>query len=719
MSPLWTLDDEDYLGPNFQPQPGQIHVLVQLPEAALGIPSYKQSNNVAHDITIQESDDKAWLMELKDYQQRGKLIQDNCKEYCDAILSKVEEFYQLPDRMGKSQLAFALQGDRPYFYWPAIHITEGSQGMYLSFLSISNHFNDFVDLDRPKDKDENDILNTLSCMYQDDELWTYGFLRALLEYCSTANLEANGSMIRMIDKTPLHVAKCNLEDVRATIARMKSEKKKVPFFILDEMYTSSSGKNVAAFQRNVFRVCGLVVIIMGSDSEVTDLAVRTTASRTGETRWMAVVPRFPPYQIVVDEPEEETWRRVVQQYPVVEYIVEHSRGWFARKFTQEVLKIVKKKSDIQLKDLLDYAFIAIHRMVLYTKRKFDTEGAQMTAVSYANISTCDEQPAMKIRRLEVGSSAMHSHLANLVDESVSDISMAGNGFYNRSKGNSSRWEAKCCFPPIDQDVLLYLSVLGGHSRSAYVSKYDVHYSTKHVFEKTKRLSETSTAPSNDRKRFETMVAHAIFCSSRRQGVQGMSFDDFIACLAGEFQDEEWEKMPLTLVVEEETECGKEKMTREIAASDLLEGYTSCNLSTGNVIPFLAPPNAEWPEPILQTNDQGCNFGHLECALNRETCNVLVKNKEGTPLILCECKGQEAGIDSGTMNRMIKRISKEWVTWEIVAVFCRKAATSQLNWKYKSTGCVKINCENASVEWIFQPEDRKQLVLVMEIPNCSV
>ncbi|KAH9125445.1 hypothetical protein AeMF1_003935 [Aphanomyces euteiches] len=343
----------------------------------------------------------------------------------------------------------------------------------------------------------------------------------------------------------------------------------------------------------------------------------------------------------------------------------------------------------------------------------------MMAVSYANISTCDDQPAMKIRRLEFGSSAMHWHLANLVDESVRDISKAGNGFYNRSKGNLSPWEAKCCFPRIDQDVLLYLSVLGGHSRSAYASKFNVHNSTKHVFEKTKGLSETSTALSNDGKRFETMVAHAIFCSSRRQGVQGIAFDDFMSCLVGEFQDEEWEKMPLTLVVEEETACGNEKTTREIAASDLLEGYSSCNLSTGNVIPFLTPPNAKWPEPILQTNEQGCNFGHLEFAFNRETCNVLVKNQDGTPLLFCECNGQKAGIDTGTLNRMIKRISKEWATWEFVVVFCRKFATSQLNWKYKSTGCVKINCENASVEWIFQPDDRKQLVFVMEIPNCSV
>ncbi|CAK4253266.1 unnamed protein product [Aphanomyces euteiches] len=424
---------------------------------------------MAHDITVQERELGTSLIELKDYQRRGKLIQDNCKEYCDAILSKIEEFYQLSDRslpfisvngstgMGKSQLAFALQGDRPYFYWPAAQLTEFCQDMYLSFLSISNHFHDFVVLDRPTDKNENDILNTLSCMYKQDELWTYGFLRALLEYCSTANLEANGSMIRMVDATPLRVAKCNLKDVRATIARMKSKKKEVPFFILDEMHTSSSGKIMAAFQRNVFQ----------------------------EIRWMTAVSRFPPYQIVVDEPEEETWRRVVQQFPVVEYIVVHSSEWFARKFTQEVLKLVKKKSDIQLKDLLDYALFAIHQMVLYTKHKFDTEGAQMMAVSYANISTCDDQPAMKIRRLEFGSSAMHWHLANLVDESVSDISKAGNGFYNRSKANLSPWEAKCCFPRIDQDVLLYLSVLGGHSRSAYASKFNVHNSTKHVFEKTK------------------------------------------------------------------------------------------------------------------------------------------------------------------------------------------------------------------------------------------
>ncbi|CAK4528311.1 unnamed protein product [Aphanomyces euteiches] len=179
-------------------------------------------------------------------------------------------------------------------------------------------------------------------------------------------------------------------------------------------------------------------------------------------------------------------------------------------------------------------------------------------------------------------------------------------------------------------------------------------------------------------------------------------------------------MPLKLVVEEEN------TTREILASDLLQGYSSLveKLSVGNVIPFLAPPNAEWPESILQANEQGCNFGHLVRPDNKERCGVYVQNKGGVPLFFCECNYHDDSVDISKIQGIMKEMSKydNW-PWEMIFVFCRKFATFPSDWaaEYLSIGCVKINCKDVNVTWIHNPEDqnREQLVIVMEIPECNV
>ncbi|CAK4614916.1 unnamed protein product, partial [Aphanomyces euteiches] len=298
--------------------------------------------------------------------------------------------------------------------------------MYQSFASISRAFEKYVLLDDPAaTKDETLVLNSKLSFYQHGKFWTYGFLRALLDYCCRAKLE-NGRMIRMNEVT-LNVAKSSYLDVSKVIGSMKLQNKNVPFFILDEMSPLSSGKNLAAFQRNVFRVCGLVVVIMGTDSKVTNLIPQSQVSRGWEEHlWMAISPRFPSYQLVLGSEKEETWSLVIKRFPVVQYIVKTSRGWFARLFSERVLReCVKEQEEIQLNDLLDNAFDAIHLTILAKKPNFDAQHAQMVAVSYTNVRKYDQQPPKKKARLQVGTSGLHGHFANLIDESPTNIYSSG------------------------------------------------------------------------------------------------------------------------------------------------------------------------------------------------------------------------------------------------------------------------------------------------------
>ncbi|KAL7685559.1 hypothetical protein Plhal304r1_c030g0097661 [Plasmopara halstedii] len=52
--------------------------------------------------------------------------------------------------MGKSQLAFALGGRRPWYYWLATPVGSGSKRLCSNFTSISNAFAAVVEKDFPE-----------------------------------------------------------------------------------------------------------------------------------------------------------------------------------------------------------------------------------------------------------------------------------------------------------------------------------------------------------------------------------------------------------------------------------------------------------------------------------------------------------------------------------------------------------------------------------------
>ncbi|OWY92957.1 Crinkler (CRN) [Phytophthora megakarya] len=132
--------------------------------------------------------------------------------------------------------------------------------------------------------------------------------------------------------------------------------KPLPFFILDEMTTnahmSEAGKILAAFQRNVFRVCGLIVDAMGTDASVTSLVEPVREPQT----WMTIVSRFPTYQFIpfAHDAKQAAWDKVTRRFLVVNAITEYSRGRFTR-----VVDFVLKTpvfTSINVCDLLDEAF---------------------------------------------------------------------------------------------------------------------------------------------------------------------------------------------------------------------------------------------------------------------------------------------------------------------------------------------------------------------------
>ncbi|KAL8016837.1 hypothetical protein Plhal710r2_c024g0097291 [Plasmopara halstedii] len=299
----------------------------------------------------------------------------------------------------------------------------------------------------------------------------------------------------------------------------------------------------------------------------------------------------------------------------------HSRARFARYFMEQVVEFVVETSEVELCRLLDDACAYISMRSHEEKALLNLKQgkyAQLLAISHSNAVACGE-PLRKKPRLKAEASGMQLHFANLID---------------------------------DEDVLLFLAVLGGKAFPCYYDyKGNKHYSIKCIFAKTKVFSvhENSNAVfSNDYKSFENMIARAIFTSSRRNGVQGIPLNVFFENLLGEIQDELWKKVAM--------HC--RYTNKSMSASDLFEGYAE---DVRNV------------------------FGHLVRASNAERCDDYVQDVESEHIVLLFCME-------------LASYCKEWEDPDIGCV--------KLSYQDGGVDCI----------FLFNRNNRKRLLLVVETCN---
>ncbi|KAF4031476.1 hypothetical protein GN244_ATG16709 [Phytophthora infestans] len=357
--------------------------------------------------------------------------------------------------------------------------------------------------------------------------------------------------------------------------------------------------------------------------------------------------------------------------------------------------------------------------------------AQLMALSYTNASA--ELPGFAIsgtsgdddwsepppKKTKVGVQNMHVHFANLVDEEITDVVVSGGKL---KKVDGTPWMPICRFPVIEEDVLLYLAVLGGKEFSAY---YDYNtgkkYSTAGVFDAfRRRIGNEQHGNTNALRKkyceFENLVAHALFCASRKNGVRGIAFNEFFFALVDEFQDE--------------------FNPTKFKASALLERYAGLKKKFAEtMIPFVAPPNARWPDYILGAcgaGDGDCNFGHLVRAKDSERldCYVMVPGSDN-PLFVCECKHWKKKLDSGAMEKIIEGLNAgytgragrdgqrkpKWQNWDLALVFCYELTQFKQKevgaWKFHGTGIVTVDCKTWGKKWIIEPEAGEKLVIVLQ------
>lgn len=190
-----------------------------------------------------------------------------------------------------------------------------------------------------------------------------------------------------------------------------------------------------------------------------------------------------------------------------------------------------------------------------------------------------------------------SHYANIYAKKDEK----GNQPFVKAGGTIPIW-----FPHIENDVLLYLGLMGCKERfpfielrkDKWISFVDLQDELKNVTARATGLPGTTHKQSKDNgDYYEHLLSSTTIIASRYEGVQGCSIDTFLRGLI--FQLTKRTKF--------------EKIVIDERANGFLKSYEK---NVGNKkIPFLSPPNQQWPDYL---NDLGL-FGNCT---RTETNNVI-------------------------------------------------------------------------------------------------
>ncbi|KAL3665126.1 hypothetical protein V7S43_009758 [Phytophthora oleae] len=94
------------------------------------------------------------------------------------------------------------------------------------------------------------------------------------------------------------------------------------------------------------------------------------------------------------------------------------------------------------------------------------QNLHLKAISYVSKPPKTSELAMT-RIVQVETEAMRVHFAHLIDDKVTDVTTRD----GISSVHGQVWAPCCSFPSMDEDLLLYLAILGGKPHSAYSRSY--------------------------------------------------------------------------------------------------------------------------------------------------------------------------------------------------------------------------------------------------------
>ena len=510
-------------------------------------------------------------------------------------------------------MAFNLMaaGKRVHFFLSAVSGKENIQSIYDSFSSRSKAFKECLERDLREilTQDPGCEMETGDFkLIPEKKLYTYSFLVALI---------ANRSKIGR----PL-----SRQDAVGYLSKIK--KKDRPVIFIDEFPEFVDTKDLKnddklKFCRNIFRSLNLAVVLSGTNTSATNLVKKPLHSRSSDIakHWCTVVPRFPSF--VSQQPLSnygETW----------EYILQNSRPLFsllAKRFLDTV-------SIQDLLSVMDELNLHLSSQVRTVKRESgdnsleDFLAGQVCLLLSASYCLTDgnnhETPLI------------HRHFALLKENKPFKLYLIGHGYLNTEA--KSTWVPETVFPPVEKDILLYLTFMGGKNHYALaksdptdINRRPFAQAIRDLFSggKIRNYFLNSNQKSNDGMRLEATVSGALILSSHQDGFSGTNIKKL---LSGFFYE-----MDLT----------NSHPNPDVVVPNDLQSFMDI------VVPFLSPPNQKWPERLLRGE---LNLGNFERTSNSKRLDF--QACIGEYLVSGECKDHATPLSSTTLRDILERVPEK-------------------------------------------------------------
>ena len=224
-------------------------------------------------------------------------------------------------------------------------------------------------------------------------------------------------------------------------------------------------------------------------------------------------------------------------------------------------------------------------------------------------------------------------------------------------GATVKWIPMGFFSPISKDLLLYLSMMGLSGRSALFDVSGRQQSFAASFTECKKNTvggvpvKNIDQNTNSGLQLEALLAGAVCVASHDQGYSGLSVKDFLAQLLFELTS---------------SHCNS---TETSPSADGFDSFDSLFPFLVDIsVPFLAPPNCEWPAFLNQLQSRNVHFGSFGRTVNSEKIDLkgdLFSSDGSTRCFSGECKDRDA-LKTGDIRDILNRIPAESLL-HIVAV----------------------------------------------------
>lgn len=603
------------------------------------------TQNITPDVTVsgtlQESRNEA-LQQYRNIANALKhddTVEDVCKTLKtitsgefpeDGFVDRPFVFLEGSSGSGKSQMGFAIQDnirddqDRLVFYFLFESPKEASQPIYLNFRNISKLFSQCCNDDMQRNSAEVSSPHCSSLFPR--RLHVYGFIYILL---------SNG-----IDKSGVTIVPKTGECVRRLMIDEGIDKRR-PVFILDECINSADDNSLVKvrFVRNCFRSLGLGLVMLGTDSKAAKLPADIgNSSRNGPIiPWCYVFGRFPAVKLSLLIGLTSTlpsW---------LESILLHSRPLFGQ--------LVAEKYHPAIFDF-DVLMNHVFQELVSIKRIFGNDYGRLGQLrlfqnAHYSLTDFDKQSTPLI----------HSHFAQL-DGTKKNFVLMNDGCI---ENEHDFWAPGSVFPKLQDDILLYLILMGGKHYSAFYAKNGTplpyawflrEANLNSIFTSGILDFSSDLQKSEDGMFLESLLCSTVCLASHFNGIQGIGLKQFL----------------LNLVYQLQTE-GLRIDQVSIGGLDVLDVIPF-------TVPFLSPPNQSWPDFV---EIPGSNFGSLKRTLNSEQIDLWAcagpdghSNEYG---LAGEAKDYDSPINIGTMKKILNRVPENA---KVELIFTRKLQQSYFN-----------------------------------------